>query len=395
MSELRIVLHVMWRELYSRRKAFLVSTAITVSVVVGGVALAGRAASSSAADPGVAIGVLPGVPVELETQIRVRLAPDTPLQMVSFTNSTDGEAALRDGDISALVVAPRRVLWGPAASSGIVDTVSVAMRAVHLMSVSDDLGLTETDLSRLLAPVEGESIRVEGVDESAQVVAVITVILMFVAIIAYGQWLAYGVVEEKANRVAEVILGALSPTQVLTAKMMSIGGLGLLQLTIVGGLGLVGVIVFTDIEVPPLTGAALGWVLVWFLLGYAFYGALYSAAGSLAADTQEAGSAIGPLNLLPGIGYMLGVISFSAGSDLVARILSFIPLWTPLLMPGRVARGSAATWEVALSIALMAAATLVMVRVASRVYLGGITQATRTVGWRQAFRGGKEYAVGK
>jgi hypothetical protein len=47
-----------------------------------------------------------------------------------------------------------------------------------------------------------------------------------------------------------------------------------------------------------------------------------------------------------------------------------------------------------LAIAIMAVATWLMVRVASRVYLGGITQATRSVGWRQAFRGGKEYATG-
>lgn len=393
MSELRILRHAVWREIYSRRKAFLVSTSIILLVVLAGLYAAGRAADAGGADR-VTVGVLEPAPAGLEGAIRKRLDPATELAVVAFPSRAEGEQSLRDAGVAALVVGPREILWGPATTSGVGDAVAGALREIHVTEIGRRLGLTPGDLDQLLAPVEGRSIEIEEVDESAQVVAVITVILMFVAIIAYGQWLAYGVVEEKANRVAELILGALSPGQVLTAKMVSLGGLGLVQLALVGGVGYLGATVFTDIEVPAITGSALLWVLVWFLLGYAFYGALYSAAGSLAADTQEAGSAIGPLNLLPGVGYAVGIIAFSAGSDLVPRILSFIPLWTPLIMPGRVARGEAGSWEVALAIAIMVAATVLMVAFASRVYLGGITQATRTLGWRQAFRGGREFVAG-
>lgn len=393
MTEVRIIAEAVWREVYSRRKAFVVSTALILTVVLAGLYVGGRAIESGGSMR-VAVGALAEPPAGLEEAIRERLDPETDFQLVVFGSVAEGEQALRDGDVSALVVAPRQVLWGPATTSGVADSVAAAMRAAYLTDVAIDLGLSATDVERVLAPVQGRSIEIEGVDEGAQVVAVITVILMFVAIIAYGQWLAYGVVEEKANRVAELILGALGPGQVLTAKMVSLGGLGLFQLALVGGVGYVGATAFTDIEVPPLTGSVLMWVLVWFLLGFAFYGSLYSAAGALAADTQEAGSAIGPLNLLPGIGYALGVIAFSSGTDLLPRILSYIPLWTPLLMPGRVARGVAEPWEVALAIAIMAVSTVLMVVVAARVYLGGITQATRTVGWRQAFKGGREFTRG-
>lgn len=391
MTETRIIAEAVWREVYSRRKAFIVSTALILTVVLAGLFVGGRA-MESAGTSAIAIGVMEAAPDGLEEGIRARLDSGIDMTLVVFDRRADGEQALRDGDLSALVVPPLEVLWGPVTTSHVADVVAGAMRAVYLTDVAIDLGLSATEVERVLAPVQGRSIEMEGVDEGAQVVAVITVILMFVAIIAYGQWLAYGVVEEKANRVAELILGALGPAQVLTAKMVSLGGLGLFQLALVGGVGYVGATAFTDIEVPPLTGSVLVWVLVWFLLGFAFYGSLYSAAGALAADTQEAGSAIGPLNLLPGIGYALGIIAFSSGSDLVPRILSFIPLWTPLLMPGRVARGVAEPWEVALAIAVMVVSTVLMVVVAARVYLGGITQATRTVGWRQAFRGGREFA---
>ena len=94
--------------------------------------------------------------------------------------------------------------------------------------------------------------------------------------------------------------------------------------------------------------------------------------------------------LLPGLGYTVGVIAFSAGADVVARIMSLIPFWTPMLMPGRIASGVVETWELVLAMALMVTATWAIVRLGAQVYLGGITQATRRVSWRQALRGGKD-----
>ena len=197
-------------------------------------------------------------------------------------------------------------------------------------------------------------------------------------------------VEEKANRVAELILGAVTPGQLLTAKMISLGSLGLTQLVLVTMSGLIAANMYFDFELPDVTGTAAAWLIFWFIIGFSFYGSLYAASGSLAADTQEAGSFIGPLNILPGVGYALGVISLSSGSDTLARILSLIPFWSPMLMPGRMANGTATVWELALAIVLTLVFTLVVVRISARVYLGGITQASRRVNWRQAFRGGED-----
>ncbi len=75
-------------------------------------------------------------------------------------------------------------------------------------------------------------------------------------------------------------------------------------------------------------------------------------------------------------------------------MLSLIPVWTPLLMPGRMAQEIAAPWEVAVAVAVMLAAIFVMFRLAARVYLGGLTQATRSLGWREAFRSGRDFDLG-
>jgi ABC-2 type transport system permease protein len=381
-----------WREIYSRRKAFFVTTAIALVIVVGGLTIASAAAGSEGSNPSLAVGVVDADSAELKSAIERRLEPGTALEMELYHDEQHGENALRDETISALIVDDYHVTWGPAAPWWVVDTVSLAMRDANTARVSTELGLTPGEINRLQQPVIGHSLDYDASDEAEMVMAVITVIIMFVAILAYGQWIAYGVVEEKANRVAELILGAISPAQLLTAKMLALGGIGLAQLLIVGGTALVVSRQLTDIEVPEVAGSAWVWMILWFLVGYAFYASLYAASGSLAADSQEAGSMITPLNILPATGYMVGVIAFSSGAEKLLQVLSLIPLWTPMLMPGRMAQGTAAGWEIALAVALTIVTTLAVVILAGRVYLGGITQATRKVGWRQAFRGGRDLA---
>lgn len=392
MSATGLLRIALWREIYSRRKAFTITTGIALVIVVGGLLLA-SAATASDGPASLSIGTLEsGEQDDLVEAIEKRVEPGTQVTLESYMTRTEGEEALRSGDISALLIDDYQVVWAPQAGRSGTEAVSSAMWEVNVTRTATELGLTMGEVEQLLRPISGETIDYEEGDEALMAVSVITVIVMFVAVLAYGQWIAYGVVEEKANRVAELILGAITPSQLLTAKMLSLGGLGLAQLIVVGGAGLITAATFTDIPIPAVAASAWAWLIFWFLIGYAFYGSLYAASGSLAADSQDAGSMIGPLNIIPGLGYMVGVIAFSSGADTLSRVLSLIPLWTPMLMPGRVAQGVVEPWELGLGIGLMILATVIMVRFASRIYLGGITQATRRVGWRQAFRGGADLA---
>ncbi len=389
MTGLGLVRMAAWREVYSRRKAFLITTALAVTLVVGGLIVAAVTGSNDG-PPAIAVGVVDRAAVEpIETEIPVHVYGEVMVSVAGFERE-EGMVLLRSGEIDALVVDAHSVLWAPSAPRWIVDTVVSTMTQINLSTTAAELGLDDAALAALQTPIVGETIDYEPDDEGVMLVSVITVIVMFIAILAYGQWIAYGVVEEKANRVAELVLGAITPTQLLTAKMVALGGLGLVQLTIVAGAGLGTASLLDQLEVPDVAASAWGWSVFWFVLGFAFYGSVYAAAGSLAADSQEAGSVITPLNILPGLGYMVGVIAFSSGADVVARIMSLIPFWTPMLMPGRVATGSVETWELVLATVLMVAATAAVVRIGARVYLGGITQSTRKVGWRQAFRGGSD-----
>lgn len=392
MKESRLLRIAIWREIYSRRKAFAVTTVVALALVVGGLGFLAFILDDDGPTT-VTVGLIGGGSGDLRLAMEDRIEAGVSLELVSYDDRSIGEQALRSGSISALVIGPHDVLWAQETPAWVSEMVASAMGQVNITRAATEFGLEQDQVQQLLTPIEGETIDYEGEDVAAMVLAITAVILMFIAIIAYGQWIAYGVVEEKANRIAELILGALSPGQLLTAKLISLGGLGLLQLSVVAGGGVVTAALLTNIPLPEAASSTLAWFILWFLLGYAFYGSLYASAGSLAADTQEAGAFIGPLNFLPGIGYMIGVIAFSSASTTLIRVISLIPPWTPLLMPGRIANGTVELWELLLAMGLMVFATLAMMRFAAGVYMGGITQATRKVGWLQAFRSGRDIAT--
>ncbi len=396
MTDRATVLLAIGRELRAWRKPFLISTGVVLTLVaIGMTALA----LTGGEGPRVTyrLGTVGRPPAVIEQDLRQMLGPDVELRIEPHGSIPAAERALTEGEVDAVLTAEREVLWGPGTDDRLANVLWLAVSAEESRRAARELGLAPGDIEQLVYP-NVQWRRVGGSDEDGvadEVLATIAVIVMFMAILAYGQWIGYAVVEEKANRVVEVLLGAIRPHQLMTAKVVGIGLLGLTQVAAVGGLAL-GIGLATDrIEIPAATGPVVLWVVVWFLLGYAFYGSLYAAGGSLASNTQEAGSVIGPMSLLVGIGYVFGLATMAGGVDtLLIRVASQIPLWAPMLMPARIARGWAEAWEILLSMVLMALAAYGTIRLAGRIYLGGVARATSKLGWREAFRAGAELGGG-
>ena len=86
---------------------------------------------------------------------------------------------------------------------------------------------------------------------------------------------------------------------------------------------------------------------------------------------------------------------FGEGFDtLWLQVISFIPFRSPLVLPGRMVRGWAEPWEVVAALAIMAVAIYGMLRLAGWIYTGGVARATQKLGWREAFRAGRELRSG-
>ena len=130
----------------------------------------------------------------------------------------------------------------------------------------------------------------------------------------YGQWVVSGVVEEKNNRVVELILSTVRPRHLLAGKVIGIGLLGLGQLALVAGLA-AALLAAGVFDAPAALGGSLALVVPWFALGFALYAVAYAAAGALASRQENADTAGQPVTYTLLAAYFAGYFAVSADAD--------------------------------------------------------------------------------
>jgi ABC-2 type transport system permease protein len=211
-------------------------------------------------------------------------------------------------------------------------------------------------------------------DAGQLIVAMVMGILLYMAMLMGGQYVAQGVVEEKASRVVEVLLSTVRPWQLLAGKVLGIGIITLGQLFLILGAAFAaarftGVLQLTNVAF----GRTLIWSIIWALVGYITFSVIMAAMASLVSRQEEVGSVITPVIMLMMIPYIIGVsILPHDPTNQLGSILSFIPLMSAMLMPIRVALGAVSTPQVLLSLLISLVALPVFLWIASKIYTGAI-----------------------
>jgi ABC-2 type transport system permease protein len=230
------------------------------------------------------------------------------------------------------------------------------------------------------------------------VLSTVLIVLMLMAIITYGTWVAMSVAEEKGSRVMELMLNAATPTQMLAGKVVGNGAAGLTQygVTILAALaglwaqGPIREIVFgkAGSAGPPsgLSPAVLAAFIALFLLGFILYALLYAALGSLVSRQEDVQSATSPLIMLIMSGYFIAIFGLSAINETWVVVLSYVPFFSPYLMLARVAVGHVEWWEFTLAIGIMLATIAAALFVAARIYSAGVLLYGQRVGLRQVLK---------
>ncbi len=373
------------RELRERAasRAFQVSTAFTLVVVIGGLAAAATLGGDDEQvfTVGGVAAPRPGIVAAIE------LGSEARVEYTDFATAAELREAMLDGDPAIGVVGSDTVLSGPETSPELLALTTAAVAAAGLDERAMALGLSSTDVQELL----GGGVRVEDVtdasdDEGQSFIAFVGAILLFVSILTYGQWILIGVVEEKSSRVVEVVLGAVPAPHLLAGKVLGIGALGLAQLLLVLVIGLAGARSLDRVGLPELDAAAVAIITFWFILGFAFYATGFAVTGSLVSRQEEAQNASFPLTMVMTASYFVAATALDGSDNAVLRILSLVPPFSPITMPVRQAGGDAALWEIAISVILMVVATLALLRIGGRIYSGGLLKTGGKVSLREAFR---------
>ena len=227
----------------------------------------------------------------------------------------------------------------------------------------------------------------DGTELNARGVGLMLTILTFVGLQVYGTIVVGGVVKEKADRVVEVLLAHVRARELLAGKVVGITAVATVQILAVVLTAAIVLTVGDSLDLPVSIWAIVPLALVIFVLGFGFYATLLAVAGSLVSRMEE-GQFIALPVTLPLIGiYVVGLAVVLPNPDLaVSRLLSHIPASSPLIMPIRVAAGSVAAWEIALSIVLLLAATWWAVILAGRVYESTLLRTGTRTTWRDALR---------
>jgi ABC-2 type transport system permease protein len=217
-------------------------------------------------------------------------------------------------------------------------------------------------------------------------VAYASALVMYMAVMVYGLWVAQGVVEEKSSRIMEIMINAARPTELMFGKIVGIGLAGLTQLVpvlLIAGIGLfsqerladaLGVEGggFAGIDFGALSVELVGYFLIYFLLGFMLYAALYAGIGSLVSRQEDVSTATTPMTFAVVIGFFAAIYTLGAPDSLVARVVSIVPLTSPMTMVPRVMLGDPQPWEIGLSVALLLVTVWLAGLLAARIYRMGV-----------------------
>lgn len=344
--------------------------------------------------------------------------PADPEDVARVTRTDDPEAAaaqVRDDELDGLLTITR-----PAADGDLVfeyigspnptNTTSLLVRqAATAIAISDRLeraGISAGESAELFAPAEYTITAADPDDAQNEedfggslMLAYVVVILTFMAILTYGQWVAQSVAEEKSGRVMELLITAATPRQLLTGKVIGTGAAGLTQylvliVAVVAGLLLSGPIndmlgaggVADGFALPQIDPVWLVTFTAFFLLGFALYSTLYAAGGSMVSRIEDVQQAVGPLIYLALAGYFIAFAGLNDPDTNWVAIASMVPFFSPYIMPARMLLGSPAPWEVVVALVLLALTLALAIWIASRIYSAGVLLYGQRVGFRTIFR---------
>jgi len=391
MSRYRQVILLARREFVQRAKSrvFLVTMGIIVVVVV----LAGPIILFlQEEEKPIDIGVVGSEPAGLESGLDEQAAAfDVEVTITRFGTVAEAEESLSDEAIDVVLVDGSELVWHEDESLRTATIVTGAVAAAEQRVVMEELGLTDEEMIRLVAPTQLTQrtlVAPDPEEEPRRIAAFIGMVILYMSIIVFGQFVAMGTVEEKQNRVVEVVLSRVKPAQVLVGKVLGIGALGLTQLLVLAATVavVVSIIEISDVSLPSLGAEIIGGVIFWFLLGYTLYAFIYATLGATVSRQEDLGSVVILPSFLVLPGFFIAVRAIENPDLLVVRLASFFPPWAPMVMPVRSAVGNAPFWEVALSVVLVLAAIYLLVRIGARVYTGALLRTGGKVKLREAWK---------
>lgn len=301
----------------------------------------------------------------------------------------DVNVLLEDGDLD-VAYDGRALTWAGIPDLTLDTYVRGVVQQVALSERAVDLGLGPDELGTLFAPVEIEEVRLDGGGNqfvARAIVAGVAAFGTFILLSTWGSFMTLGVIEEKSSRVVEILLSHVRPATLLGGKLIGLGALAALQMSTIVLASALTLLTWQDLDVPSGVWGAVPLMLVTFVFGFAFYATGFATVGSMVPRVEDAQSVQGVMSLPLVVGYVIAAASFTSPGSTVVTVASFVPFTAPVIIPFRMALVDPPLWQPILSLVILAASTLVMLRIAGAIYRYSLLRTGSRVGWREAWQG--------
>ncbi len=297
-----------------------------------------------------------------------------------YENFDEAKTALQEKTIDAIMVIP----------AGIMDTSKSKYfaRSLSNFKVIDELRNTLSH-TVILQRMENQGVAVEMAESISKRVKMDTfevnkegkltegnelmvllgpfffVFLLVMAVFINGQLLLRSVIEERTNRMVEILLSTVSARELMTGKILGLGSLGMVQILFYLSIGVIfgmvkGIEIVRFDELPIL--------FIYFLTGYFFFASIYATLGTLFDNEQDAQQSMTIVSIIAMVPLMGSFYFMANPTALVTKILSFVPPMTPFMMILRISSDAAEPWEIAATVVLMIVSVWGMMTLAGKIF---------------------------
>jgi ABC-2 type transport system permease protein len=372
-----------------RTRSFLVMT-ILIPVLFGGLVFASAIINGTRSNASHIAVVAPDVQfgLDLQAELQSRKSRKFTVDVLS-PGGTDTRAVLNDelkekdldGYLWVTSASGKKrssFEWVPKSKADITTkgAIADAVQAVLTRESLSHSGMGAADVDALLQPIDLDSSQAGKNDGALTAVGVAYAgfFLMYLVIVQYCMNVGRSILEDKSSRIFEVLLVSARPSELMAGKVLGVGSVGLTQVALwIAAAAVCAGYALLSREAPlPLTLAQAVYFIIFFLLGYILYAGMGSALAAMTSSQQEL-QQMNTILMLPIIicsAIIYRVITDSDGT--LAKVFSFIPFCSPLIMYTRIAVHQPPFWQIAIAIVELIVTIYAVLWIASRIYRVGI-----------------------
>jgi len=272
--------------------------------------------------------------------------------------------------------------------SGVHQDLQMALQLIRTGLVAEQLELTGDDLLELNRSFLVDATIVSEGDEGKSeeqiamtfVFVIIMLSLLFMSIFGGGTMVATEVSSEKSSRVMEILITSVKPLTQMFGKVIGVFLVGLVQLLIYIATAAINLMLphnrdafaYFELDLSGISASLVIYFILFYLIGYFSYAVIFAAAGSIVSRNEDVGQVISPLTIISLAVFYVAIFSVSNTGAAYVEVLSFVPLFSPILMFMRIGISNPAIWEVGLALAINIVFILLIGWLAAKIYRAGV-----------------------